>query len=81
MKLRTSNEEAEKNEEDVSKKLLDFRKQWRTIHLILHLYCTQFIKYFHIMAFHIKDLNQLIAILYTAQQTFLKKKLTDQRLL
>lgn len=80
-KLRTSNEEGEKNEEDLSKKLLDFRKQ--SVPFILFHICTalNLQNIFTLMAFHIKVLNQFIAILDIAQQNVLQKKLTDHRLL
>lgn len=60
-----------KRKKKVSKKGSGFRKS--AIHHILHLYCTQFIKHFHIMTLHIKPLTHLVALLGTAQQTVLQQ--------
>lgn len=54
------------------KNLLDFRKQWSAIHHTLHLYCTQFIKHFHIMAFHVEAPDCLIANLDIAQHILIQ---------
>lgn len=66
--------QTKKNEDKAHKNVLDFRKQWNAIQHILHLYWTQFIKHFHIVAFHIEAPNCLAAILNIAQHTQLQKK-------